>query len=256
MATYVLIPGAGGASWYWHRVVPLLAAQGHAALAVDLPADDDTAGIAEYADAVVAAVTATRGHGGHAGGGGDRDHADLVVVAQSLGGFTAPLVCERLPVDLLVLVNAMIPLPGETAGAWWDNTGQAQARAELAASDGRSAEFDAMEDFLHDVPPDVIADSEAHQRDQSGAPFAQPWPLAAWPDVPTRVLVGRDDRFFPAAFQHRVARERLDVEPDEIPGGHLVALSRPHELAEHLERCRRELHEAAAAPGDVSARAF
>ena len=54
--------------------------------------------------------------------------------------------------------------------------------------------------------------------------------------MPTRVLVGRDDRFFPAAFQVRVARERLGIEADEMPGGHLAALSRPVELADRLER--------------------
>jgi pimeloyl-ACP methyl ester carboxylesterase len=54
--------------------------------------------------------------------------------------------------------------------------------------------------------------------------------------VPTRVLVGRDDRFFPAAFQRRVAQERLGIAADELPGGHLLALSRPGDLADRLER--------------------
>ena len=47
--SFVLIPGAGGAAWYWHRVVPLLQAAGHDAVAVDLPADDPAAGLPEYA---------------------------------------------------------------------------------------------------------------------------------------------------------------------------------------------------------------
>ena len=106
MASFVLIPGAGGAAWYWHRVVPLLQHAGNDALAVDLPGDDNTAGLAAYTDRVVAAI-------------GNRD--DVVLVAQSLGGFTAPLVCERVPVRMLVFVNAMIPVPDETAGAWWDS---------------------------------------------------------------------------------------------------------------------------------------
>jgi hypothetical protein len=36
VTTFVLIPGAGGTAWYWHRVVPLLRAAGHEATAVDL----------------------------------------------------------------------------------------------------------------------------------------------------------------------------------------------------------------------------
>jgi pimeloyl-ACP methyl ester carboxylesterase len=108
MSTYVLIHGAGSDSWYWHRVVPQLRALGHDVVAVDLPCDDDAAGLEEYVDTVVEAV-------------GDR--RDLILVAQSLGGFTAPLVCERLPVTLLVLVAAMTPRPGESPGEWWANTG-------------------------------------------------------------------------------------------------------------------------------------
>jgi pimeloyl-ACP methyl ester carboxylesterase len=57
----------------------------------------------------------------------------------------------------------------------------------------------------------------------------------AWPDVPTRVLICRDDRLFPTGFLRRVARERLGITPDEIDGGHTPALSRPHELADRLE---------------------
>jgi hypothetical protein len=41
-------------------------------------------------------------------------------------------------------------------------------------------------------------------------------------------------RFFPAEFQKRVARERLGSSADEMPGGHLVALSQPEELVARL----------------------
>ena len=50
-------------------------------------------------------------------------------------------------------------------------------------------------------------------------------PLKSWPDVPTRVLLCRDDRLFPAGFIRRVARERLGITPDEIDGGHTPALA-------------------------------
>jgi pimeloyl-ACP methyl ester carboxylesterase len=68
--------------------------------------------------------------------------------------------------------------------------------------------------------------------------MAQPWPLERWPDVPTRFLLCRQDRFFPAAFLRRVVKERLDITPDEIDGGHLPALSRPQEFVDLLERYR------------------
>jgi pimeloyl-ACP methyl ester carboxylesterase len=146
--TFVLIPGAGGLAWYWHRVVPELRARGHEAITVDLPAGDDRAGLAEYADAVIAAICDRRG--------------GLVLVAQSMGGLTAPLVCERVPVDGVVLVNAMTPKPGESPGEWWEATGQPAARVEQAVREGRTpGEFDPFVDFFHDVPPDVVAGSSS-----------------------------------------------------------------------------------------------
>jgi pimeloyl-ACP methyl ester carboxylesterase len=226
MATYVLIHGAGSDSWYWHLVAPELRARGHDVVTMDLPCDDDSKGLADYADVVVDAV-------------GDR--TDLILVAQSMGAFTAALVCERLPVTLLVLVAAMVPLPGESPGEWWGNTGHAEAKREQAARDGRGADDDdPVSLFLHDLPPDVKAQAMTQVRAQSGTPFEQPWPLAAWPDVPTRFVLCRDDRFFPAEFQRRVVRERLGIVPDEIDGGHLPALSHPHDLIERLEAYRAE----------------
>jgi pimeloyl-ACP methyl ester carboxylesterase len=226
MATYVLIHGAGSDSFYWHLVVPELEAQGHDVVAPDLPCDDDAAGLSEYADVVVDAI-------------GDR--TDLVVVGQSMGGFTAPLVCDRVPVSLLIMVAAMVPLPGEAPGDWWANTGWEEARRRQAERHGRSidGEFDATADFFHDVAPDVVAEVFARgERRQSGTPFQKPWPLEAWPDVPTRFLLCRDDHFFPAEFMRGVVKERLGITPDEIDGGHLPAFSRPKELAARLEAYR------------------
>lgn len=58
-------------------------------------------------------------------------------------------------------------------------------------------------------------------------------PLEAWPDTPTSFLC-RDDRMFPGAWARRHARERLDIDLDEMDGGHYVALSRLRELAHGL----------------------
>ena len=212
MATFVLIHGGGDAGWSWHLVEAELRERGHDAVAPDLPCDDDSAGLSEYADAVLDAID---------------DRSDLVVVAHSLGGFTAPLVCDRTAVELLVLVAAMIPSPGEPPGEWGANTGYEQ--------EDREEYGDEMATFFHDVPPELAAEAMNRERDQSGTPMQEPWPLKAWPDVPTRFLLCRDDRLFPAAFMRRVARERLGIAADEIDGGHCVALSRPQELADRLD---------------------
>lgn len=69
----------------------------------------------------------------------------------------------------------------------------------------------------------------------------EPWPLGAHPDVPTRFVLARDDRFFPPALLRRLAAERLGIEADEVPGCHCVPLSHPRELADRLESCLRQI---------------
>jgi len=218
MATFVLIPGAGGIAWYWHRVVPLLEDAGHEAIAVDLPGDDRNAGLTDYAYLTVEAIGSSH----------------PILVAQSLGGFTAPLVCERVPVRLLVFVNAMIPAPDETPGEWGENTRAAAVRTEAAHRGGYSSNFDLVTYFFHDVPADVVEQGEAHEREEADTIFSTPCRFQAWPDVPIRVIAGRDDRLFPIEFQRRVAKERFGVAIDELPGGHLVALSNPRSLVNQL----------------------
>ena len=112
------------------------------------------------------------------------------MAGQSFGAFTAPLVADRLPTDVLVLVAGMIPSPGD------------------------------------DQP--------------SRASMQVPWPLGAWPDVPTKFVLCTEDRFFPPDFFRRLVAERLDIVPDEIAAGHCVALSRPKELANLLAGCAAE----------------
>jgi pimeloyl-ACP methyl ester carboxylesterase len=225
-SSFIMIPGAGGSAWYWHRVVPLLRRAGAEGIAVDLPGDDPDAGLDSYAETVIRAI-------------GRR--TDVIVVAQSLAGFTAPLVCTRAPVRMLVFVNAMIPLPGETAHDWWDHTGSVKARVDAARKNGYSPDFDLATYFLHDVPESVVREGATHERPEAEIAFTQPCRFDRWPAVPIRVLAGADDRFFPLEFQKRIARERLQSPVDEIPGGHLVALSNPRGLADRLLAYEREL---------------
>ena len=219
---YVLLPGAGGDSWYWHLVAPRLRAQGHEAIAVDLPTGDDSAGLREYADAAMDAI-------------GDRH--DLVVVAQSMGAFTASMLCGRADVRELALVAPMIPAPGESPGEWWSGSGQEVAQREMDEREGRDpdAGIDVKTTLMHDLPPEVVAEAfERGEPRQSDTPFGDPWPLDAWPEVPTRVLACRHDRLFPFEFMRGLARERLGVEADAIDSGHLPALARPDDLVSWL----------------------
>jgi len=216
--TYVLIHGAGDVAWYWHLVAAELGELGHEVVAVDLPCDDESAGWSDYADTVVAAI-------------GER--AQLVVVAQSLGGFTAPLVCTRKPAELLVLVAGMVPAPGESANDYWANTGYKQVSRDVDTSD-------TIATFYQDVPRDLAKEAIKRSRQQAKAIGAEPWPLQAWPNVPVKFLLCRDDHLFPADWLRKVVRDRLGIEPDEIDSGHCPALAHPKELANRLEAFRIE----------------
>jgi pimeloyl-ACP methyl ester carboxylesterase len=206
-------------------VKPLIHKAGFRSVAVPLP-NWSGATFADHADAIVAAA-------------GTPD--EVILLAQSMGAFSAPLTCDRLPVSELVLLNAMIPAPGETAGEWWGNTGQAEAMRSNDLREGRDpdAGFDAQTHFLHDLSPEILALlMSSPDEEPADSLFQTRFPLTRWPDVPTTVLAGRDDRFFPYEFQSRVADERLGLELEQLPGGHLLALSQPEALVARLIRDR------------------
>ncbi len=220
MSTFALIHGAGDGGWYWHLVEAGLRSLGHHTVAPDLP-DDDSASLDDYADVVVDAL------GGH---------DDVVVVAQSFGAFTAPLVAVRRPTSGLVLVAGMAPRRGEPPESWWARTGYAEAAREQADADGGlTGNDDPRICFYHDVPDHLAEEALARERAHpSMTAYTQPWPLDQWPDVPTRFVLCTQDRMFPACFLRRVALDRLGVVPEELESGHCPALSQPRQLAELL----------------------
>ncbi len=88
MATFVLIHGAADTAWYWHLLEPELRER--------RPRCRD--------DGPTVRRRLSRTGGVRRRGGRRLQRPqDLVLVAQSFGGFTAPLICERVPVDLMVL---------------------------------------------------------------------------------------------------------------------------------------------------------
>ena len=102
-------------------VVPI-EASGHRAIPVELPAADDLAGLDEYTDAIIEAA---------------RDHDNVVLVAQSFGSFGA-LAAAHLDAIALVLVDTMIPRPGETAARVVEEHRAGTGPVEAAIRSGRS----------------------------------------------------------------------------------------------------------------------
>ncbi len=210
----------------WSRLVPVLRDRNHRAVVVDLPGPDPQVDLNGYVERVVARVRSQRESG----------TGPVVLVGLSLGGFSASAAALLEPVDHLVLVNAMVPRPGESPAQWWRACGQARERRANERAAGRDPErpFDPLDAFLHDAPPEVLAEAAEHDRDEADAAFATPWPGTHWPEVPTSVLVADDDRLFPPAMQERVAADRLGLSVHRVPGGHLCPLTRPTEVADVL----------------------
>ena len=208
---FAFIHGASDVGWYWHLVEAELRARGHTTVAPDLPVEDDRAGLCEYADVVIDAIGAARG---------------VVVVAQSFGGYIAPIVAERVDARLIVLVAGMVPASHESAETMFATTSWQPERLEDNST--RAV-------FYHDVPSELAAEAVRRGgRRQSETPGKQPWPLDAWPSVPTRFILGRNDRFFPATWLRPLVHTRLGITPDEIDSGHCPALSQPLEVARCL----------------------
>jgi pimeloyl-ACP methyl ester carboxylesterase len=221
MATFALIHGAGDAGWYWHLTEAELQARGHHTIAPDLPCDNDTASLDDYAGTVIDAASGQQ---------------DLVIVGQSYGAFTATLTAAQLPVRLLVLLAGMIPAPGESPGEWWTNTGYREAAEQQARLDGgKTGHDDPLISFYNGVPRRLAEEAlRRGGRGESATVWNTPWPLDVWPDVPTKFILCKDDQFFPAAFLRRIAQQRLGAVPDEVPGCHCAALSHPKELSDLL----------------------
>lgn len=217
MTTYLLVPGGGCDPSYWRFVSRELAIRGHRGIAIDLPCDDHSADLTTYAAAVASQC-------------GD-DGTPPVVVAHSFGGFTGALACPLVDAAELIYVSAMIPRPGECPGDWWTATGCVAAQREAATVDGYDID-DMVELYYNGVDSAVIA--QEIERAQSDTPSLAPWPAEALPDVPTRFILFRDDRFFPEHFMRGVVADRLGVEPEVVPGGHMAMLSHPVELADRL----------------------
>lgn len=142
---FLLVHGAWHGAWTYERIIPLLAARGHAAVACDLPAHglnarfpatyleqpqrpaklatetSPVAGVTlnDYVDATLATLQRLRGLG----------YDKVVLVAHSMGGIVASAVAERAPEAIahLVYLTAFMPESGVPAVSYIDapeNEGQ------------------------------------------------------------------------------------------------------------------------------------
>jgi hypothetical protein len=222
MTTFVLVHGAWHGAWCWERLVPELAARGHASIAPELPIGDADATFDDYATAVLDAMVA-----------GDLG-PDPVLVGHSLGSMVLPLVAASAPTSLSVSLCGLVPNP---SGPPWEGAPIAagtSAGAVAVDDDGAvrwADEAAAVATFYADCTADDAAWAWERLRPQQLGFLGAPYPLdEVTPGRRTAILAAEDavvsiDRSRPACLA------RLGAPPIEIPGGHSPFLSRPDHLA-------------------------
>ncbi len=229
MVTFGLVHGAWHGAWCWDLLAAELGALGHRAVAVDLPCEDWDAGLEDNAAVVAAAL--------------DGAGADTVLVGHSLGGITIPVVAARRPVARLVFLCALVPEPGRSLDETMRSGPKSFTREwatmpRVIHPDG-SASWEpdvAAQAFYHDCPEDLAGWAAARLRRQVWTTSREPCPLERWPDVDSSYVLCTGDKAMAPHWSRRMARERLGVEPIELPGGHSPMLSRPRHLAEVLSQ--------------------
>jgi pimeloyl-ACP methyl ester carboxylesterase len=224
VTTFALLHGGAHGGWCWEHVAPLLRDVGHDVVAPDMPVDDPAVGVDAWADIIVDAL---------------RDAGDdVVVVGHSLGGLAVPVVAARRPVRRMVFLAAMVPMPGMTYLDYLatpEGAGAVTVPFDPAHIDAQGRTIVpadvAREVFYADCSPADVQRATERLRPNASTAFTERCPIDAWPDVPSTYILMTDDRAVGNEWSRRVARDRLGVEPIELPGSHSPFYSRPAQLA-------------------------
>jgi pimeloyl-ACP methyl ester carboxylesterase len=220
MATFCLIHGNWHDGSCWDRLVPELEARGHRAVAPDLPVDDPET---TWDDRVSLPL-------------GLLSHADgpVVVIGHSAASGYAAIVAERAPAQLLIYLCPRL--------AEFDHPpGEPRVFRETLSFPPRRDDGaivwepeNAITQMYPRLEPETARALAARLRPT--APPAGEFPLERHPDLATALVYATDDEFFEPAYERFIARELLDIEPIEIPGGHFPMAEDPERLAAVLDR--------------------
>jgi pimeloyl-ACP methyl ester carboxylesterase len=226
VSIFALVHGAWHGAWCWDRLTGPLREHGHEVVVPDLPSEDTEIGLDGYAQAI------------------DRELGDaesVFLVPHSLGGLVGPVVAGRRPLTALVYLNALVPEPGLSFG---EQLGAADERV-LLFEGGREVDdlgrshWPDPEATARIMYPD-LSDEDARWAAERLRPQAQRSQTEPSPAPPAGLrvesIIGTSDRVVSPSWSRRVARERLGVEPIELPTGHFPMITHPRQLADELAR--------------------
>ena len=227
---FLLVHGSGHGAWCWRDVIPALAALGHEARAIELPAHgaDRTPAAAAtldlYAGAILSAID-----------------APVTLVGHSAAGYPITLAAERAPEKIarLVYLCAYVPAPGMSmidmrrAGPR-----QLLQGAMRAAPDGVTYTVDpamAPGTFYHDCPAEAVAYALPRLCPEPILPQSTVLPpLRNWPAVEKHYIVCEGDHTIPPEYQPVMATGFPPGHVTSLPTGHSPFFSAPDALARRL----------------------
>jgi pimeloyl-ACP methyl ester carboxylesterase len=220
VTSFCLMHGAWHEPSCWDELTPRLLERGHAVVVPDLPLQDPEAGFDERIRPALEAIDGVEG--------------PMVIVGHSQGTAYSSLVAAARP-DA-VLVHLCPRLGGFEPPAGAPEMFRQGVPFPETLADGTSTwdEDIALEALYGRVPAPRAAMLAGRLR-----PMAMPpgeYPLAGPPGNPTVLIYAADDELFEPEWERFMARELLDVEPIEIPGGHFPMAQDPTALAELLDR--------------------
>jgi pimeloyl-ACP methyl ester carboxylesterase len=236
--TYLLVHGASHGGWAWRKVVPLLVAQGHRVLAIDLPGhgDDQTPAemvtLDDYVQKVVEVAYTQPG--------------PVILVGHSSGGVTIAQAAERLgasKVEKLIFLDAFLPnngesvfslaakfLPPSDAGepTFEDSFIFDQAGATFRLDTAQVAHF-----LYHDCSATDISFAKANLGKQPVAPFATPVQVtdAVYGAIPKYYLICLEAR---NGNMTQMAKNVTVEKTVTLPTSHSPFFSRPEALTDLL----------------------
>ncbi len=197
MAQFLLVHGSCHGAWCWRDVIPALAALGHDATAIDLPAHGadttplDQVTLDSYRDAILAAST-----------------PDTILVGHSMAGYPISAAAEHTPEAMarLVYVCAYAPVSGlSLADMRRAAPRQPLLPAIVMAEDRKSFTIDPDQVagvFYHDCAPDVVAYAKAHLCPQAVLPQDTPITLGPrFASVAKSYIRCTQDRTIPPEYQ-------------------------------------------------------
>jgi pimeloyl-ACP methyl ester carboxylesterase len=246
MSIFLLIHGAWHGGWCWRRVAPLLEAQGHRALAPDLPGhgDDPTPTVTVTLQSYVERICEIA----------RKQHHSVILVGHSMAGIAITQAAENCPekIDAQVYLCAFLPRNGDSLAALRSQDGESMVNPSTTEpqADGTirfKVEY-GREAFYGNCADEDVAFAQSRLVLQSPAPFGTPVQTTAerWGRIPRFYIECARDRAITLKLQRDMQKQSPCRQTFSIDTDHAPFFSAPEQLVDILSQIGAMREKAAA----------